>query len=170
MISEPKLENRNDQPCVGIRTQLTMQEFGSGIIPQLHSEVRAWLEKQGVSPTGDPFIRYHIINMPGKLDVEMGWPVATPLEGNDRIAVGVLPAGRYATLLYTGHYSGLMEATRALIEWAQEKGIVWDRWDDPAGDAFRSRYETYITDPSKEPNSDKWETEIAIRLADNQPQ
>ena len=87
-----------------------------------------------------------------------------PNEGN--ITAQVLPAGQYATLLYTGDYDGLMDANRVLIEWAQENGIAWDRWDDENGDAFRSRIEIYHTDPGDEPDPAKWETEVAIRLAE----
>lgn len=168
MITKPKLENRTEQPYVGIRTQVTMQEFGSGVIPRLHGEVMAWLKKQGAAPSGAPFIRYHAIDMADKLDVEMGWPVASPLSGDGRINADILPAGRYASVLYTGDYSGLMEANRVLVEWAKENGIAWDRWDSPQGDTFRSRFETYITDPGEEPDPTKWETEVAIKLADKQ--
>jgi effector-binding domain-containing protein len=142
-----------------------MQEMGSGIIPQLHDEVHAWLEKQGVSPSGAPFIRYLVINMATKLDIELGWPVASRLAGTDRIKPGVLPAGRYARLLYTGDYSGLMEANGVLIGWARENGITWDNWTTDTGDAFGARFETYFTDPGDEPDPAKWETEVAIRLA-----
>jgi len=168
MITEPKLEDRAEQPFVGIRTQVTIQELGTGVIPQLHGEAYKWLEKQGQKPSGPPFLRYHVINMPGKLDIEMGWPVATLLSGDDRISTGVLPAGRYGTLIYTGDYAGLMEANRVLVDWAKEKGIAWDRWDDANGDAFRARYETYIRDPGNEPDPAKWETEVVIKLANNQ--
>jgi effector-binding domain-containing protein len=140
--------------------------MGSGIIPQLLDEVVGWLGQQGTQPSGAPFIRYHVIDMADKLDIEMGWPVATALTGNGRVRAGVIPAGRYASLVYTGPYDGLMEANRVLIEWAKAKGIAWDRWDDPNGDAFRSRIETYFTDPAEEPDPQKWETEVAIKLAD----
>ena len=166
MVTEPKIEDRQAQLCVGIRTQVAMQDMGSGVIPQLHGEVMQWLKQQGLGPSGAPILRYHVINMVDKLDIEMAWPVAKPVLGNGRIQAGVLPAGRYASVLYTGHYSGLMEANRVLIDWAKEKGIVWDRWDDPNGDAFRARYETYITDPGDEPDPAKWQTEVAIKLAD----
>jgi len=105
--------------------------------------------------------------MPGKMDIEMGWPLATSLSGSGRISAGVLPAGRYATVLYTGDYSGLMEANRVLVDWAKEQGVAWDRWDVENGDAFRSRYETYIRDPGNEPDAAKWETEVAMKLADS---
>jgi effector-binding domain-containing protein len=165
MITEPKIDNRKEQPTVGIRVQVPVSQMPQ-VIPQLMGEVAAWLGKQGVSPAGAPFVRYHVINMPGNLDIEMGWPVAKPMSGDGRVLSGVFPAGRYASLVYTGDYSGLMEATRVLVDWAKANGMVWDRWDDVNGDAFRSRYESYRSDPQKEPNPAKWETEIAIKLAD----
>ena len=36
------------------------------------------------------------------------------------------------------------------------------------GDAFGSRVEFFITDPDDEPDPKKWETQVAIRLADGQ--
>jgi hypothetical protein len=38
--------------------------------------------------------------------------------------------------------------------------------DDIKGDAFASRVEFYLTDPDDEPNMSKWQTEVAIKLAD----
>lgn len=172
MITEPKLENRIDQHYIAIRTQVTMQELGTGVIPQLHREVRAWLENQGLAPTGAPFIRYRVINMMEKLDIEMGWPVANALSGNDRICADVLPAGRYASLVYIGPYEGdgLIKANAALLDWGSQQGITWDRWQDEHGDGFGGRLESYLKDPGNEPDSTKWETEVAIRLADDRPQ
>jgi len=167
-ITEPKLEDRNVQHYVGIRTQTTLQEMGTGLIPRLHKEVFVWLEKQGVAP-GAPFLRFHVINMEAKLDIEMGWPLANALEGDGRITAGVLPAGRYATLVYTGLKNGI-KANKALLDWGAQKGLVWDRWEAENGDAFGARFESYLTDPADEPDPAKWEIEVAIRLADDHPQ
>jgi effector-binding domain-containing protein len=161
----PRIETRPEQPYVGVRTQVPMTELGT-VIPQLHSEAMTWLKSQGLKPSGPPFVRYHVINMEDKLDIEMGWPTATKLAGNGRVQGGVLPAGKYASVLYMGDYSGLMEANRVLVDWAKDNNIAWDRWDAPNGDAFRSRYESYITDPGDEPDPNKWQTEVAIKLAD----
>ncbi len=167
MFTEPKVEDRAEQHYAGIRAQVTMDELGSGIIPQLHSEVMAWLDQQGVPPVGAPILRYHVIDMAGKLDIEIGWPIAAPIPGNGRVGAGVLPAGRYASLIYTGIANGIA-GNDVLLRWAEERGIVWDRWDTPEGDAFRARVETEYTDPADEPDMAKWETEVAIKLADVQ--
>jgi len=169
-ITGPKIDERQEAPYMGIRVQVPMAELGSGLIPQLHGEVMGYLQTQGVKPAGPPFIRYWVINMADELDIELGWPVARVLPGNGRVNANVLPAGRYASLLYTGDYSGLMEANGVLIGWARENSITWDSRETAAGDAFGSRFESYITDPGDEPDPAKWETEVAIRLADEQPQ
>ena len=75
---------------------------------------------------------------------------------------GALPAGGYATLTYVDH---ARRANKALIEWARDNGVAFDRWDEPGGDAFACRYEAYITDPRTEPRKTKWEVELNMRVA-----
>ena len=118
MITGPKLEEHSAQPYVAIRTRAAMRELPS-VIPQLHREVRRWLEERGTEPAGPPFIRYLVINMAEKLDIELGFPVASvpPDAGDGRLVAGTLPAGRYASLIYTGPYDRLMEANAALLDW-----------------------------------------------------
>jgi effector-binding domain-containing protein len=168
MITEPKLEDRNAWPYVARRTKATMNELGT-VIPQQLGEVFAWLGQRGTTPAGPPFIRYRVIDMEAQLDIELGVPVAPAVAGDDRISGDVLPAGRYATLIYTDVRRGI-EANAALLEWGARQGLVWDSWPTQDGDAFGARVEFYLTDPQEEPNPAKWETEVAIRLADDQPQ
>jgi effector-binding domain-containing protein len=167
MITEPKIENRTEQHYVAIRTQVPMKEF-KRVVPQLLGEVFAWLEKQGVAPAGAPFMRFHVVNMAEKMDIEMGVPVASALSGDERIHAGVLPAGRYASLVYTGVRNGI-KGNKALLDWGAKKGLVWDVYEAENGDGFGARFESYLTDPVDEPNQAKWETEVAIRLAEHQP-
>ena len=167
MITKPRLEERTEQHYVGIRTEVPMKALRKAI-PQLHGEVFAFLDKQGVDPAGAPFVHYHIIDMEALLDVEMGVPVASPVSGDGRVSAGVLPAGRYAALVYTGAGNGI-KGNKALLDWGVEQGLVWDRYASDRGDGFGTRIESYLTDPADEPNPAKWETEVAIRLADEQP-
>ena len=165
MITEPKVEHRDNQHYMAIRTLAAIPEFPT-VIPQLLGEVFAWLKTQDIEPAGAPLIRYLVIDMEAKLDIELGVPVADVLSGNDRIRASVIPAGRYASLIYTGIENGF-KGNEALINWAAANGIRWDRWDDENGDAFRSRVEYFLTDPDDEPDPAKWETEVAILVADN---
>src|SRR5579871_5853044 len=161
-IGEPKIDYRDEKPYLGLRTQTPMKGMSS-VVNRLMKELSAWVKQQGVKTAGPPFLRFHVIDMAGEMDIEVGYPVQKPQKGEGPVTAGVLPAGRYASLIYTG--SGLA-GNKALIEWARANDLAWDRWDDEKGDAFRCRYESYLTDPKTEPRKTKWEVEVAIKLAD----
>jgi effector-binding domain-containing protein len=163
-MTEPKVEERAEQTYVGIRSQVPMSEFGN-VIPQSLDEIFGWLKEQGIEPAGAPLMRYYVINMDSNMDIELGVPVATPVSGNGRIQATSLPAGRYAALTYTGDSNGIA-GNKALLEWVQEKGLTLDTYDSPDGDGFGGRVEFFLTDPDEEPNMDNWQTEVAMRLAD----
>ena len=160
--SEPRIDERAEQPYMGIRTQTPMKGMFK-VIDKLFKEMNIWLKANDVQPAGAPFLRYHVIDMEGEMDIEVGFPVAAALPNSGRVTAGVLPTGRYASLIYIGNgYTG----NKRLVEWARDNGIAWDRWEDPRGDAFRCRYERYLTDPKLEPRKTKWEVEVAIKLGD----
>ena len=115
-MTEPKIEHRNEQPYVGIRAQVTMQELGKTLPPLcLWGEVYGWLASKDVKPAGAPLWRYLVIDMAAKLEIDVGVPVATPATGDNRITADTLPAGRYATIVYIGPYEGLMQATADFV-------------------------------------------------------
>ena len=163
MISEPKIDYRPEQTYMGIRTQVPFKGM-SKVVQKLNKELSVWMKQQGAEPAGAPFLHLHVIDMKGEMDIEVGIPVRTILPNDGHVAAGVLPAGRYASLIYSG--SGLA-GNKALLDWAKANGIAWDRWVDEKGDAFRARYESFLTDPKIEPRKTKWEIEVAIKLADN---
>lgn len=167
MITKPTIEERTEQPYVAIRAQTARRDLGT-VIPQLLGDVFAWLGQHNIPPAGAPFIRYLVIDMAAQLDIELGVPVASAVSGDGRICAGVLPAGRYASLVYTGPYegNGLMEANAALLDWGAAQGLIWDTWAAETGDGFGARLESYLTDPNEEPNPTQSQTEVAIRLAD----
>lgn len=162
MISEPKIDERPERLYMGIRTIAPFRTMFAEV-DKLLKELRKWVNASGIAEEGPFFLRYHVIDMEGPMDIELGFVVAEQLSGDERVKPGVLPAGRYASLIYTG--SG-MKGNKALIGWAQENNIAWDRQELPEGDAFRCRYEMYLTDYRVEHRKTKWEIELAIKLAD----
>jgi len=164
IIGEPKIDERSEKSYLGIRTRVPMKGM-SGTVTLLFKEMANWVKRKDIAPAGPPFLRFHVIDMAGEMDIEVGIPVATTVLADERVCAGVLPAGCYASLIYSG--SGLA-GNKALIEWAKANHLDWDRWDDARGDAFRCRYESYLTDPRIEPRKTKWEVEVAIKLADDQ--
>jgi effector-binding domain-containing protein len=162
VVSESRIDDRPEQTYLGIRAQTPMKGMFK-VVDKLFKELNAWAQQQIVKPAGPPFLRYHVIDMAGEMDVEVGIPVAAALPGDGRVSPGILPAGRYASVVYVGNgYAG----NKTLIEWAKANGVLWDRWDNPKGDAFRCRYESFLTDPKTEHRKTRWEIEVAIKLAD----
>jgi effector-binding domain-containing protein len=163
-LTTPTIDERAEQPYAGIRVSAPMSEFPN-LIPQLIGETFGWLAEHGVAPAGPPLMRFHVINMNGDMDVEIGVPVASAVQGEGRVAASALPAGRYASLVYTGVENGI-PGNAALLEWGAERGLVWDSYAAPNGDGFVSRYESFLMGPEDHPDPSQWDTEVAIRLAD----
>jgi effector-binding domain-containing protein len=161
-VGEPKIDYRQEKSYTGIRI-LTPFSGMFAVVDALLKELRVWVKRHGIADEGPFFLRYHVIDMNGPMDIEVGFVVSAPLEGDDRVKPGVLPAGNYGSLIYTRRG---MSANKALIGWANNTGIAWDRWDDPAGDAFGCRYEAYLTDYRLEPRKSQWDVDLAIRIAE----
>lgn len=160
--SEPKIDERPAQPYMGIRKRVPMSKL-TPEADKLFKALNDWVEENHLAVTGPRFRRFHVIDMEGLMDVEVGVPVAAALPGSGVVRPGELPAGRYASLVFVGNgYTG----NKTLIQWVRAQGLAFDRWDDPEGDAFRSRYESYLTDPAVEPRRTRWQIEVAIKLAD----
>ena len=148
---------------MGIRTIAPFKGMFQ-VVRKINKELNAWVEENKVKTAGPPFLRFHVIDMRGSMDISYGIPVHTALSNEGDIKADELPAERYASLVYSG---GGISANRALIQWVRAKGMKFDRWNTEQGNHFRSRYETYLTDPKVEPRKSKWKIEVAIKLADD---
>lgn len=163
MITEPKISFRNEQPYVGIRVKTPFNGMFA-TVDKLLKELRNWVKAHAIADEGPFFLRYHVIDMDGMMDIELGFMVQEPLGGDDRVKPNILPKGRYASLTYTRY---AMRGNKALLAWIKENNIKMDRWDDKEGDAFACRYEAYLTDYRVEPRKTAWNVELAIKIADN---
>jgi effector-binding domain-containing protein len=164
MSAAPEIVTRAAQPYAAVRARVTMAEL-SGLGARF-GEVFAWLGARRLTPAGAPFFRYNVIDMARELEIDAGVPVAAAVDGDGKVVSGVLPAGRYATLTHVGHPSELYGITGTLLDWAAGQGLTWDMSPGEKGERWGARLETYLTDPSEEPDMSKWVTELAFRLAD----
>jgi effector-binding domain-containing protein len=161
-IGKPKIDKRPKQVYMGIRTIAPFKGM-SKVIERISKDLNTWVDENKVKPSGPPFLRFHVIDMRGFMDISFCVPVRKALPDDGNIKADVIPAGRYASLIYSG---GGISANRALIEWVRAQGMDFDRWDTEQGDNFSGRYETYLTDPNVEPRKSRWKIEVAIKLAD----
>jgi effector-binding domain-containing protein len=164
MSVTPEITHRAEQPYVAIRAHVPMSQLGE--VAHRLGDVFGWLAGHGLAPAGPPFFRYLVIDMERQLEVEVGVPVATAADADDQVVTGVLPAGRYATVVHIGPPDALEGHTAALLNWAAERGLEWDVTLGDDGECWGSRLEFYLTDPAEQPDMSKWETQLAFRLAD----
>ncbi|SEB93791.1 effector-binding domain-containing protein [Rhizobiales bacterium GAS191] len=165
MLSKPMIVERAEQPYAAIRAKLAMQEIGRAA-DQLAPQLFGWLGAHRIGPAGAPFFKYNVIDMARQLEIEWGVPTAISIQPDGPVLGGILPAGRYSTLIHRGPYDGLVDANAALLKWVADSGLTVDVTQTPAGDKFGCRLEIYLTDPRTEPDPEKWETEVAFLLAD----
>jgi effector-binding domain-containing protein len=161
-IGKPKIDTRSKMTYMGIRIIAPFKGM-SREVTRIAGELNEWVETNKVKTSGPPFLRFHVIDMRGYMDISYCVPVKKALPNYGKVKADFIPAGRYASLIYSG---GGISGNRALIEWVRAKGMDFDRWDTEQGDNFAGRYETYLTDPKVEPRKSRWKIEVAIKLAD----
>jgi hypothetical protein len=163
IIEPARVEERAEIPYVGIRVTTPFRGM-LAVRDELLAEARSGIEQAAIDTVGYGFLRLHVIDMDGPMDLEAGYFTSGHVKSeHPRLRPGVMPAGRYATLTYQDH---ARRANRALQDWARDNALTLDRWSAPEGDAFACRYEAFWTDPKVEPRKTKWTVELAMRLAD----
>lgn len=140
MVTDPEIKTLPAQPTLVVRTHAPVKQLGQ-VVGAAFGAVIQYLGELGEQPAGPSFAVYYNSDMQN-LDMEIGFPVARALPGNGEIQAGEIPAGRYATCLYTGPYSNFAEAYAALSKWLEEQG---QRVTEVA-------YEMYLDDPSITPH------------------
>ncbi len=163
--TEPRFEPRPNQPYAAVRVQAPLP-FGPLLGPWW-GEVFGWLGSQGLKPSGPPFIRYLTTDMStGSLDLEVGVHLEQMVAGNGRIVTGLLPAGRYQVMLYTGPYENLVEVTGRFIDWANQHNVTFASTRVGQAEWWVSRLEWYPTDPAEVKDPQNYETELAFLVAE----
>lgn len=161
---QPTIVDRGEQLYAFIRGSVRMDDFA--VIADRLPELYGWLTTRGADLAGAPFFRFNSIDMEGESEVEAGVPVVTMPEPEGDIGLAVLPPGRYATVVHTGHPDQLFGVVTAVRDWAAREGLEWDMTVVDGAERWTCRLESYLTDPRVEPDMSKWEIELAFRLAD----
>lgn len=161
---EPTIVERESKPYVAVRGVVTMATLPD--IADRIPEVFTWLATREIAPAGPPFLRYLVIDMPDRLEVEAGIPTEGTQAGEGDVVSGVLPAGRFVTITHLGDYAGLVNTTAAMMAWAAERDLQWDITDTPLGQRWGCRLEVLQTSPRFVPEPADWITDLVFRLAD----
>ncbi len=136
-----------------VRATLSVEEIGAFIGRALGSVTRA-LAREGMSPSGPPFARYHRVGAK-RFDVEVGFPTQRGVSSSGEVRASSLPAGPAAVMTYVGPYDQMEAAYGALAAWVAHHG----------GRPFGDPWEIYLSDPAQEPDPEQWRTEIVMPFA-----
>ncbi|NUK65363.1 GyrI-like domain-containing protein [Streptomyces lunaelactis] len=161
---QPAIVERDEQLYAFVRGSVRMDAFG--VIGDRLPEVIGWLAGHGVELAGAPFFRFNAIDMDAESEVEAGVPVLSAPEPEGDIGIALLPRGRYVTVTHVGHPDGLFGVITELRQWAEREGLEGDMTVVDGVERWACRLESYLTDPRVEPDMNKWEIELAFRLAD----
>jgi hypothetical protein len=161
-VEPPRVEERPAIPYVGIRVVTPFRGM-LAVRDRLLAEARARIKEAGIETVGYGFLRLHVIDMDGPMDLEAGYfTVGHAHIEHPRLRCGSMVAGSYATMKYRDH---ARRANQALQDWARDNGLALDRRTVLEGDEFLCRYEAFWTDPTVEPRKTRWTVELSILLA-----
>lgn len=112
-------------------------------------KVMEYATSSGITPAGYPFAIYHSWGTVGTR-FTTGVPVAKEQKGEGDIKGGVSYSGNVLKVKFMGPYEGTEQVHESIGDYADKNGkeIVGAPW------------EVYVTDPSQEPDTSKWITEI----------
>lgn len=161
--TSPQVTLRKAIPCISIKSTVRMEEVAS-VIQKSMPRLQEMLKEQRVVKSGPVFIRYNLVDMPNRLDVEVGVITPKKVKGKGEIFAGTIPAGKYITYDFYGHYSGLVGANGIVQNFAKEHALKFKMKRTKAGDEFVGRYEIYETDPETTPDPAKWLTRVVYRV------
>ncbi len=131
-----EIKNLAAQPVLVVRTRTAAQNLPA-VLGQSYVQVLQRLAHLGEDPAGPPFVAY--FNMDANdLDVQIGFPVRVVLDGEAPVQADEIPAGAYATTVYTGPYSAIEPAYTALTDFVIAQGRS----------VGQAAYEFYLNDPA----------------------
>lgn len=141
-------QTRNGQATAVSRAALRVSEIGPWL-GRTYGSVASVVAAQGAALAGPPFARYHRL-ADDRFAVEAGFPVTAAIHAEGDVQPSELPGGLAASTIHTGSYQAMAPAYEALVSWVTHHDGA------PAGDPW----ETYLSDPAREPDPATWRTEI----------
>lgn len=147
------VETIEPQAAAGIRSEVPMAELRQ-VFDRGFPAVMQVVGAQGVAISGPPFGYYP--RMPAEtVAVVVGFPVAGPITADGEVEPFELPGGRVVTGTHVGPYEALEKTYEELMAWTRAEGLT----------LAEGMWESYLSDPSAEPDPGLWRTLIVWPLA-----
>jgi effector-binding domain-containing protein/uncharacterized protein YndB with AHSA1/START domain len=140
-------------PYIGIRVPMPAEsELIGAKMGEIYGRLGAFMEKNKIAMAGMPMTVYYV-NEDGSIDMECAMPTAELVKSTSGDVVSkVTFTGTLLKGIHLGDYNKLGESHQELMSYLASSNF------EQAGDA----YEIYITDPTTEQDTAKWQTDIYI--------
>jgi len=152
MNDKVELRELESQPIASIKKKIKAWQIPK-VFPKLMMKLFSFLEEKRIQPIGAPLAIYYGFEK-GKGEIEVGMPISESITPEGEIESSNLPGGKTAYYIYTGKLRKISKIYDIMKEWIQKEGYKYTNiW-----------WEVYLTDPHKEPDQNKWQTEINLLL------
>ncbi len=147
---EIEMTTMEPMPYYGIKHDISWEELNSDFFGANYTELMTYLGDDGANMSMAPFAIFYEWDMENKRTVvEPGIAVNSKKPGNDRIKKGMTHGGQALKAVHMGGYDTEPEHN-ALTAYMEKNGLTL------TGGVM----EVYVTDPTEEPDTAKWITEI----------
>ncbi len=137
------------KPALSIKINTDMAHI-SEEIGKAYGQIMSYIKANGITVTGAPYSLYEKWNPPTEVAFIAAVPVSNKVNGNTNIKMIKTPSGKMLKVVYFGAYD--------------KTGYVYHAYDEyAASNNLETRggpWEEYITDPTTEPDTTKWQTNI----------
>lgn len=135
--------------AISLKEKCSLEGISSKMF-DLFTTLMAHLKNIDKEVAGNPFTIYHTNNDDGYLLMECGLPVSKKVSVKDNIKLIEIPAGKTIMASHFGHYQTLKTTYDAIQKYINENNL----------EINGTPWEMYITNPTKEPDQNKWETKV----------
>jgi effector-binding domain-containing protein len=135
--------------AVSIKEKCAMNKL-SGKMFEMYTGLMGFLKKNNVELEGSPFAIYHPTEEEGYTMLECALPVMKKITGEDNIKYIEIPEGKAVMASHFGHYNTVKTTYKEILNYISENNL----------EVNGSPWEVYITDPTKEFDQSKWETQV----------
>lgn len=155
-VYDVKVKSVVSRSIASVCVRVAQSALGT-VIPDTVGELRRYLRDLGIAHDSPSIVLYHDLEEGADdgerpiLDAEIGIPVDAPVPETECIHNSQVQGGDVAYLTHIGPYNQIPFAYGPLTAWIQEHG---HEFSGPAR-------EVYLTNPVKEPDPAKYQTEIA---------
>ena len=147
-----KIEKVPARPTACVRVHTEVGHIGEAFRTEL-PKVASHVAEVGGVIVGPPYVRY-LDYGPAGVDMEVGFPTATLIPHDGEVVPAELPSVEAAVATHRGGYDRLPATYEELERWIRAHGHEPDR----------AMWEVYLTDPSADPDTSHWQTQIVWPL------